>query len=137
MEHIVNDFVYNIEMLSLVTVHNLRTTYTYTYNPTDIDKIFNWLFSEDFSKYTDLDIKYKITRARYNGIDKGYVLFKGKGFHNCIELNLIHLDDNAFTKVKVFRNSIYINTVREDQIGQIIQFLLDMFKYSIEEAKDD
>lgn len=132
-----NDSVYNDKMLTLVASFDLYDTYQYTYdNPINIDKIFDWLFSENFHIYTNLQLKYKITRARYSGIYKGCGLFKGTGFKNCIELNLVHQDDSASTKIRVFNTSLQINISRKEQIGEIVQFLLDMLKYPNDKTEE-
>ena len=111
-------------------------TGTYSYKFEDLiylDKIFSWLFGEDFNTTIDLLLKheYKILNARYGEYSKGEYSFKGRGFHNCIELILLKQGDKERIKVKIFKRGINININRTSRPVNILELILNVIKHSL------
>ena len=125
-------FIYDDEMLSQIA------SGTYSYKLEELiylDKIFAWLFGEDFNTTIDslLEYKYKIVNARYGEYSKGEYSLKGKGFQNCIELILLKQENKERVKVKIFKGGININNNQTSRPVNILELILNMLKHSLYE----
>ena len=114
--------------------HVASCTYLYNFhNAINLDKVFYWLFEEDFNvkMLPLLKHDYKIIAARYEGNSKGEYSLKGKGFHNSIELIFLKQGiDRKRIKVKIFKTSINIITTETSRPSHIAELILNMLKCS-------